>query len=368
MALGGAIRPPTDPPTRAGLTGTPIPITAAIRMPGADSTRDSMAVIGVATATGRITIAAIVMDTADIRAATTATDIEAATVTTAMATVAAAMEMGIEAAIPPGDISAAMEDASADSPAVRVAALEVVIRADSAAATAVAAGIAETRSRGARANAIPYGVKSNQLLIQAQRLQALAQAGLAYGTNSYDLERYEEIRAISVRLLQELTEEPLEKIIRVFASEEGYQTPKVDIRAVLLHEGPEILLVREKIDSGKWTLPGGWADIGHTPFEVAAKEAQEESGLIVKPVRLLALFDKRKHSHPPQPWYVYKAFIQCEVRGGSLIQDTQETGGARWFREHELSSIELSTDRTTASQLEIIFKLACDPTSATLCD
>jgi ADP-ribose pyrophosphatase YjhB (NUDIX family) len=211
-------------------------------------------------------------------------------------------------------------------------------------------------------------MESNQLLIQAQRLQALAQAGLAYANNAYDSERYQEIRAISVTLLKELTDEPFEKIIRVFASEEGYQTPKVDIRAAIFREGPEILLVKEKIDGGRWTLPGGWADVGYTPFEVAAKEAYEETGLIAKPLRLLALFDTRKHSHPPQPWYVYKAFIQCEVQGGSLMQDTQETIGARWFRADELPSLELSTDRVTISQLEIIFRLASEPRSSTLCD
>lgn len=211
-------------------------------------------------------------------------------------------------------------------------------------------------------------MKPHQLLIHAQRLQSLAQAGLAYTTNLYDRERYEEIRAISVRLLEELTEEPLEKIVRVFASEDGYQTPKVDIRTVIVREGPEILLVREKLDNGRWTLPGGWADVGYTPYEVAAKEAYEETGLIVQPSRLLAFFDKRKHSHPPQPWYIYKAFIQCEVVGGSLMQDTQETMGARWFRRDELPSIELSTDRTTASQLETIFRLVSDPRLPTLCD
>ncbi len=165
---------------------------------------------------------------------------------------------------------------------------------------------------------------STHLLMHAQRLQAIAQAGIAYPSTAYDLERYEEIRAISVKLLQELTEEPLEKIVRVFASEGGYQTPKVDIRAVLFRGGHEVLMVKEKVDRGRWTLPGGWADIGYTPFEVARKEAQEETGLLVEPVRLLALLDKRKHPHPPQPWYVYKAFIQCEITGGSLIQ---ENGG-----------------------------------------
>jgi len=211
-------------------------------------------------------------------------------------------------------------------------------------------------------------VTSHQLLTQAQRLQALAQAGLAFSTDPYDRERYQELRAISVTLLAELTEEPLEKIIRAFASEDGYPTPKVDVRAVLLREGPEVLLVREKLDGGRWTLPGGWADIGYSPFENAAKEVQEETGLLAKPVRLLALFDKRKHAHPPQPWYAYKAFIQCEVEGGSLVQNTQETTGAHWFRADELPDLELSTERTTAWQLETVLRLASDPHSTTLCD
>lgn len=212
------------------------------------------------------------------------------------------------------------------------------------------------------------GLDSHQILTQAQRLQALAQAGLAYATNPFDRERYEEIRTISVRLLQELTDEPLEKIIRVFASEDGYQTPKVDVRAVILREGSEVLLVQEKLDNRKWTLPGGWADVGYTLFENAAKEAHEETGLLVRPVRLLAVFDKRKHPHPPQPWYVYKAFIQCEVQGGDLLQDTQETRCARWFRDEEVPTVELSTDRTTAGQLEAILRLASDPHSLALCD
>jgi|SRR5271170_3856460 len=142
-------------------------------------------------------------------------------------------------------------------------------------------------------------MESRQILIHAQRLQALAQAGLAYASSVYDRERYEEIRAISVRLLQELTEEPLERIIRVFADEDGYQTPKVDIPTVVVRDGREILLVSEKGDKGRWTLPDGWADVGYTPFGVPAKEVHEETVLIVRPMRLLALFDKKMHPHPP---------------------------------------------------------------------
>ncbi|UOG77146.1 NUDIX hydrolase [Hymenobacter tibetensis] len=208
------------------------------------------------------------------------------------------------------------------------------------------------------------------LLYHAQRLQALAQAGLAYTQNNYDVERYEEIRAISVQLLQELSanNEPLDKITRLFASETGYQTPKVDVRAVIFRGSEELLLVQEKMDANNWTLPGGWADVGYTPFEVAVKEAHEETGYHVEARRLLALFDKKNHPHPPQPWYVYKAFVLCEITGGMLLSDTPETTGARWFREEEISALSLSTDRVTASQLTTLFAFARQPQIPTLCD
>lgn len=211
-------------------------------------------------------------------------------------------------------------------------------------------------------------MEASQLLRRAQRLQALAQAGITYAANGYDRERYQEIREISAKLLEELTDEPFEKIVRTFASEDGYQTPKVDIRAVIFRSTDQVLLVREKLDGGRWTLPGGWADVGYSPFEVAAKEAEEETGLIVNAVRLLALLDKKKHSHPPQPWYAYKAFIECEIEGGALAEETAETEGARWFTLEEARGVELSTDRVTFSQLEMMFRFVGNPGLPVVCD
>lgn len=209
----------------------------------------------------------------------------------------------------------------------------------------------------------------NRLLETAKRLNALAQAGLTYSPNAYDLERFEEIRAISVELLQELTDEPVEKIAPLFASGQGeYPTPKVDIRAVVFRGDDELLMVQEKIDGLKWTLPGGWADVGYTPSEIAVKETEEETGLHVKPVRLLAVFDKRVHPHPPQPWYVYKFFIRCEVTGGEIRTAIHDIGEVRWVKREELSQIPLSTDRVTASQLEMLFTFVTNPDAPALCD
>ena len=202
----------------------------------------------------------------------------------------------------------------------------------------------------------------------AQRLLALAQTGLAYTQSEYDRERYEEIRDISLRIFSEMSTVSIEPILRLFPEEIGYQTPKVDVRAVVFRGTDELLMVQEKIDAHRWAIPGGWADVGHTPFEVAEKEVREETGLDVKAVRLLAVFDKKKHPHPPQPWYVYKFFVLCEVTGGQMLQQTSETSGVAWIKQDAISGLELSIDRVTQSQLETMFEFAINPSLSTLCD
>ncbi len=134
----------------------------------------------------------------------------------------------------------------------------------------------------------------------------------------------------------------MEKLVDVFASEKGYQTPKVDVRGVVFR-GNKILLVRETID-GRWSVPGGWADVGLTPLEVARKEVFEEAGLEVKPVRLLAVLDKMCHSHPPDMYHIYKIFILCEEQGGTL-QNGMETSETGFFGLDELPP--LSVPRIT---------------------
>lgn len=202
----------------------------------------------------------------------------------------------------------------------------------------------------------------------AQQLQAIAQTGLTFSQNPYDTERYEQIRALSVDILHRLTDEPVAKLTALFANETGYQTPKVDVRAVIFRGHDEVLLVQEKVDGNRWTLPGGWADIGHTPTEVAVKETREETGLEVEAVRLLALFDKKLHAHPVEPWYVYKCFILCRVTGGAIQSHTMETGEVRWVRESEIPGLALSEARTTAAQLATMFQFLRQPELPTLCD
>lgn len=190
----------------------------------------------------------------------------------------------------------------------------------------------------------------------AKEIQGISQAGLAYSRDVYDQERFERLRELSVEILQEYTGAGQEMIRSLFAGDTGYPTPKVDIRGVVFHEG-RLLLVREK-QEGLWALPGGWADVGLSPKEVAVKEIREEAGLDTQAVKLLAVLDKKNHNHPPSSQHVYKLFILCEVTGGQLAGGT-ETTEAGFFAADDLP--ELSLHRNTYEQIAVMFEYARNP-------
>ncbi|MGG4168951.1 NUDIX hydrolase [Rossellomorea vietnamensis] len=196
---------------------------------------------------------------------------------------------------------------------------------------------------------------SDKWLEWAKRIQALSQSGLAFSRDDYDRERYEELRAISTEIMQEHTGMEMTKIKDLFANESGYQTPKVDVRGVVFKDD-KILMVKEKIDD-KWSLPGGFCDIGLSPSENVVKEIREESGYDVTPLKLLALLDLNKHPHPPQPHHYYKIFIQCRLTGGVATTGV-ETKGIGFFKEGDLP--ELSVGRNTESQIKMMFEFLRD--------
>lgn len=185
-----------------------------------------------------------------------------------------------------------------------------------------------------------------------KRLHALAEIGLQYNDIPYDRERYEEIREISLEMLEKMTDVPIEKIIPVIEEKNGYRTPKVDVRAVVFNEKDQILLIKENVD-GCWAMPGGWTDISYSPGEVAVKECFEEAGLKVKATRLLAVMDKQKQGMPPAFEYVYKIHMLCEKLDDN-ISTGSETSDVAWFDENDLP--ELSQPRNTEAQIAMMYE------------
>ncbi len=185
-----------------------------------------------------------------------------------------------------------------------------------------------------------------------KRIKALADTGLVYAEDEYNRERYEEIREIGLELLGSVSEKPLKTFKNFFMPVTDYPTAKVDVRGFVLNDANEILMAKESVD-GKWTIPGGWADVGYSPSEVVVKEIEEETGLQSKVVRLLAVYDKKCHKHPPEPYYIYKLIFLCTKIGGAL-QSGFDMRGASFFSIDNLP--ELSEDRILESQLRQLFK------------
>jgi len=185
----------------------------------------------------------------------------------------------------------------------------------------------------------------------ARRLQAIAQSGLTYCKDKFDIQRYEQIRAIAAEIMADGSGQDPARLEKLFAQQSGYATPKIDVRVAAFQDG-RILLVRE-LEDGCWTLPGGWADVGEPPSVAAAREAREESGFEVRITKLAAVFDRNLHGHPPYAFHAYKIFFLAELVGGSP-QNSHETADAQFFPENQLPRLSLS--RVTPSQIAHLFE------------
>jgi ADP-ribose pyrophosphatase YjhB (NUDIX family) len=203
-----------------------------------------------------------------------------------------------------------------------------------------------------------------QWLTWARRLQAIAQSGLTYCQDQFDVQRYHEISAIAAEIMACGAALPSDQpVAALFATQAGYATPKVDVRTAVFRDG-RILLVRE-IEDGAWALPGGWADAGEPPSVAAARETREESGYQICITKLAALYDRDVQGHPPHAFHAYKLFFLGELQGGSA-QDSHETAGAHFFSENELPPLSLS--RVTPAQVAHMFEHLRNPALPTSFD
>ncbi|MCH1984338.1 NUDIX hydrolase [Ruminococcus sp. OA3] len=188
-----------------------------------------------------------------------------------------------------------------------------------------------------------------------RELQFLAQCGLAYSKNEFDIERFKRIREIAAEMAGAGSGMPLRQVKNLFCGETGYQTPKLDTRAAVFENG-KILLVREK--KGTWSLPGGWVDVDQSVGSNTVKEVKEEAGLDVRAVRLIAVQDRRKHNIPEYIHGVCKVFVLCEALGGEF-QENMETTESRFFPLSEIP--ELAAEKNSMEQIRMCFEAAADP-------
>jgi len=195
----------------------------------------------------------------------------------------------------------------------------------------------------------------------ARELRAIAQNGLAFTTDRFDRQRYLRLRELSAMLLAQGSGGDAAHILGILRGDTGYATPKVDVRGAAFLDG-RVLMVRE-ISDGKWTLPGGWADVNQSAAECVVREIAEESGFEARALKLAAIRDYQKSGHPPRNVdSIYKLFFVCEITGGAA-RASDETSEVAFFARDALPP--LSLGRTTAQQIDRMFHHAAHPDLAT---
>lgn len=197
---------------------------------------------------------------------------------------------------------------------------------------------------------------TNHILQWVSQLQAISQNGLTYSKNEFDIERYHQLEQVSKEMAAYFSDKDTHTVEQLFSIDTGYATPKLDVRAFILKD-KKLLLVKERSDN-LWTLPGGWVDVNESPSESVIREVREETGFDVKVTRLLALWDKLKHDHPPQWPHTYKIFFLCEIISGEKKANL-EISEIDFFKIDKLP--DLSIHRVTQSQITRLYGLSLSP-------
>jgi len=200
----------------------------------------------------------------------------------------------------------------------------------------------------------------------ARRMMSIAQNGLGHPGDPYDKERFTQLQKLAAEILGAHTDADAGSAKERLAMERGYLTPKVDVRGAVVDGSGRVLLVRERAD-GAWTLPGGWADPGDTPREAVERELREEAGLAARAVKLIGVYDRRLHGHPPTVFDAYKLVFLCAPEAGAtpraVIEGDLEITGIDWFSVDALP--QLSITRTTPWMIDRVVEHQRDPTLST---
>jgi mutator protein MutT len=115
-------------------------------------------------------------------------------------------------------------------------------------------------------------------------------------------------------------------------------------RTVLIRRGTEPLL-------GEWSIPGGTIEIGETIEEAVRRELREETGLEVRVLELIELFDRiypqdgATDKKKPRFHFVIADYL-CELVGGEPRAGSDVTDLA-FAREEELPQFHLTEKATS---------------------
>lgn len=199
----------------------------------------------------------------------------------------------------------------------------------------------------------------------AREIQSLAQTGNTFSKNEFDALRYQRLTEIAAEIIACHTNLEVPELLEDFEGQQGYATPKVDVRGAVFNQEGELLMVNERID-GTWAMPGGWADVGDIPSEGAEREVREEAGFKVRATKVIGVYDANRFPHHLHLFHAFKVIFLCDLIEGEA-RPSIETTEVRFFKRDEIPE-DMLASRTTVRQIDDAFKAYSDPTLPTVFD
>ena len=193
-------------------------------------------------------------------------------------------------------------------------------------------------------------MKTSDFVKYLQRMIALTDTGLTFTKDTFDRERYEDLRSLLSEMLNQASDLDAEEVAEVLKPTSAYATPLMDVRAWIV-EDEKICLVRGQGEND-WALPGGFGEVGYSPTENILKEIEEETGFEAKVERLLAVFDTNRFQLQSKQYA--KFVFECKLLDGQF-QKNQEIADLQFFAIDQLPA--LSEKRITKEQIEILWQV-----------
>ncbi len=197
----------------------------------------------------------------------------------------------------------------------------------------------------------------------AREIQALAQTGLTFSQSEYEVLRNKRLLELAAEITSQYGNLSPDDLLDNFSAQPGYATPKIDVRGAVIKD-EKLLLVQECTDK-RWAMPGGWADVGKSPAEMVIREIREESGFIVKPCKVIGIYDANRSGRPMQFYHAYKILFLCQLIGGQA-RTSNETLDVGFFAFDQLPP--LSLNRTNEMHLDELRAHLQDPDRQTAFD
>lgn len=187
-------------------------------------------------------------------------------------------------------------------------------------------------------------------LTWAREIQAISQTGLHYAENEYQVQRNKRLAEIAAEIFSSYTDIDGQSLNNLFIQQTGYATPRIDVRGAVFR-AEELLMVKERLD-GRWTMPGGWADVGDTPSGAIEREVQEESGFEVKARKIIGVYDANR-TGPLEVFHAFKIVFLCDILSGEA-RTSDETSDVSFFSRDKVPEL-LSGERTRPNHITDAF-------------